>query len=128
MAGFGIKVTGLGKAQQLVSSQGAKTATALDVALFEVANDLFNKSQRLVPVDKGMLRGSGSLSKEAKLGGTEFFVTYGGPAAPYALFVHEDMNAKHDAPTQAKYLEMPFIRARASLKRTIEAKIRQVAR
>ncbi len=128
MGGFGIKVTGLGKAQRFVGSQGAKTATALDIALFEVTNDIFNESQRLVPVDKGMLRGSGSLTKESKLGGTEFFVTYGGPAAPYALYVHEDPNAKHNAPTQAKYLEEPFMKVKGSLKKIIDRKIAQVTR
>ena len=38
-------------------------------------------------------------------GGAEVLITYGGPAAPYAIYVHEITTNQHTPPTQAKFLE-----------------------
>jgi hypothetical protein len=79
--------------------------TALDSALFQEANAIFAKSQRLVPVRYGHLKGSGVV--EGPTNGV-VLIGYGGPAAPYALIVHEDLEAAHKPGRQAKYLEEPF--------------------
>lgn len=61
-------------------------------------------SQFLVPKDTGALHDSARVVVEGSGWLATVSVEYGGPDAPYAWIVHEDMMARHDAPTQAKYL------------------------
>lgn len=64
--------------------------------------------QRYVPVDTGALRSTGSV-KPSVIAGDSVTVEmgFGGPAAPYALIVHERLGAHHPI-GQAKYLEEPL--------------------
>lgn len=63
-------------------------------------------SQRLVPVDTGALRASGHVVLESITDrSVSVAVVYGGAAAPYALIVHENLQAHHPV-GQAKYLEV----------------------
>jgi len=67
--------------------------------------------QDYVPVDTGALRASGYVAPPELLPtGATIELGFGGPAAPYAVFVHEDLT-KHHPVGQAKYLELP-VRAR----------------
>lgn len=68
----------------------------------------FDKSQELVPVDTGDLKDSGYLEVEAFRGNVRVEMGYGRNNFPdYAIFVHENLEARHAAPTQAKFLEQP---------------------
>jgi hypothetical protein len=111
--------------------QTAKKETPLAVAqaVWEEANLIFAKSQRIVPVDTGVLRGSGGVSSPQSMsgGGTYVDIFYGGPAAPYALYVHEIIENYHKAPTQAKYLEQPFMESLNTLQRNIARRIIRIA-
>jgi hypothetical protein len=69
---------------------------------------IFDTSQVLVPVDEGDLKASGYLEVKDKAGGklVEAEIGYGRGGDPhYAVFVHEDLQAYHEPPTQAKFLE-----------------------
>lgn len=72
------------------------------------AEGIMTKSRRLVPVDTGALRASGRVEDPNFETATRVVaeLSYGGSAAPYALYVHEDLNARHSV-GQAKYLEQP---------------------
>jgi hypothetical protein len=86
-------------------------------ALYEEANEAFIISSYLVPLRTGNLLSSGEVRGPFIRGGTraEAEISYGGPSAPYALFVHEippppaqsqgGRSARHDYPTRWKYLE-----------------------
>lgn len=104
----------------------AKTESPLAVAqaIWEEANLIFAKSQTLVPVDTGVLRGSGGVSAPQR-GTSGYYVDifYGGPAAPYALYVHEIIGNYHNPPTQAKYLEEPFVQAIPQIQNNISRRI-----
>lgn len=87
-------------------------------ALYEEANVIFNKSQKLVPVVTGALAGSGRVTvPSVNASGVEVEIGYGGAAAPYAIYVHErlDLNHKYagakNAQAQAKFLEQPVLEA-----------------
>ena len=97
---------------------------AIAQAIWEEANSIFAKSQILVPVDTGVLRGSGGVSAP-QMGNEGYFVDifYGGPAAPYALYVHEIIGNYHNPPTQAKYLEQPLMEAQSTLQQNIKDRI-----
>ena len=100
------------------------TPQAIAQAIWEEANVIFAKSQILVPVDTGVLRGSGGVSAP-QMGNQGYFVDifYGGPAASYALYVHEIIGNYHKPPTQAKYLEQPFMQSLAEIQNNISRRI-----
>jgi hypothetical protein len=106
-----------------------KSPLAVAQAIWEEANLIFAKSQVLVPVDTGVLRGSGGVSAPQK-GTTGYFVDifYGGPAADYAMYVHEIIGNYHKPPTQAKYLEQPFMEALPQIQNNISTRIMQIVR
>ena len=106
-----------------------KSPLAVAKAIYEEANLIFAKSQILVPVDTGVLRGSGGVSAPQQ-GTTGYFVDifYGGPAADYALYVHEIIGNYHKPPTQAKYLEQPFMEALPQIQNNISRRIMHIVR
>ena len=59
------------------------------------------------------------------MGNQGYFVDifYGGPAAPYALYVHEIIGNYHNPPTQAKYLEQPLMESMNGLQERIKGRI-----
>lgn len=79
-------------------------------ALIEEAEEAFVLSSYVVPVRTGVLLASGEVSGPEVVGNKAYaYITYGGPAAPYATFVHElpPSRARHDPPTRWKFLENP---------------------
>lgn len=97
---------------------------AVAQAIWEEANIIFAKSQILVPVDTSALRGSGDVSAPQGTGKLTYVdIYYGGPAAPYALYVHEILRNYHNPPTQAKYLEQPFMESLAQIQNNIARRI-----
>lgn len=64
-----------------------------------VADQILATSQLLVPVDTGFLKSTGKVVKNSI--GT-YSVVY---TAPYAVYVHEIIDNRHNFPTQAKFLE-----------------------
>jgi hypothetical protein len=97
-------------------------------AINDVMSQVFQESQRLVPVDTGMLRASGKFT-HPQLGANQppqAEIEYGGGAVDYALIVHEDLNARHKSPTQAKYLEIPFSRSIGVLQNHIQNKLNEL--
>lgn len=82
--------------------------------MYDVASDVFDESQKQVPVRYGALRGSGTLTVDDGEGQTEITLSYGGASASYALAVHENLAAHHKPPTKAKYLEDPVNAAMSS--------------
>lgn len=61
--------------------------------------------KRRTPVDKGPLRASVHVVGPIRIGRTiRTMIVAGGPAAPYAVFVHEDLEAFHKV-GQAKFIE-----------------------
>ena len=101
----------------------------LEKSLYEEANVIFNESQKLVPVDTGALKTSGFVHAPRRENNRVFVrVTYGGSAAHYALYVHENLYARHTAPTQAKYLETPLYRQLPVIVRNLTIRINHMMR
>ena len=66
---------------------------------------LLRKSQEIVPVDTGTLKASGYTLTWGYGFDAKFTVGY---SAPYAVYVHEDLLAKHKPGQYAKFLERPL--------------------
>lgn len=76
------------------------------------------------PFDTGALRGSGHV-QPTQIVGAELVSTggFGGPAAPYAVIVHEDLAARHPV-GQAKFYERALTEGSRGLAQRLAAGIR----
>lgn len=101
-------------------------ATAyLSGELATTAYEAFDQSQIQVPRRYGILAGSGNVTQTGD-DPVEFTIGYGGPAAGYAFWVHENMQAKHKSPTKAKYLEDPANAAMAKMPGRMDGRVEGV--
>lgn len=119
---IGLQMTGTDKLYDALDKLGMRAPKSLAGALYREANYLMTDAKRETPVDQGPLRASGHVA-EPVIDGTriEVVLGFGGPAGSgnhngqtndkdvgYAVYVHEDLNAKHDD-GKAKYLEDPAL-------------------
>jgi hypothetical protein len=100
-------------AKELIARLEAAPAEAnleLAAALYQEGEAIMRDALPITPIDLGNLRSSAhvDLPKTTGLGQYEVVLGFGGASAPYALYVHENLEARHDAPTQAKFLETPM--------------------
>lgn len=105
-----VKVKNLDLLQHAFILAGKDAPRFAATALREEADEAFLISQTVVPVRYGVLRASGAVTGPFISGARAFaYIAYGGPAAPYAVYVHElpPSRARHDYPTRWKYLENP---------------------
>ena len=123
-ASFTLELFGDKELVNALNAGAENTPQAIAQAIYEEANVIFAKSQVLVPVKTGVLRGSGGVSAP-QMGNQGYFVDifYGGPAASYALYVHEIIGNYHNPPTQAKYLEQPVMEAMSTIQQNIKGRI-----
>ena len=77
---------------------------------------LQRKSQQIVPIDKNNLRPSAFTRSEGKGFKTDVQVGY---TAAYAVYVHENLEARHRPGKSAKYLENPMKQNRDKLLKII---------
>lgn len=85
-------------AEKVAKSMLAKAGDALDQA----ADMILDKADEWVPVKTGRLKASRG---KRRLGwGNKLRVEAGYFGIPYAVYVHENVDAKHAFPTQARFL------------------------
>lgn len=78
------------------------------------------------PVDTGALRATGHVSLPQSDGrSVTVQLGFGGPAAPYAFYVHENLEAHHPIGS-AKYLEIPFRQSMQGFSRRLGQAVRKV--
>ena len=65
------------------------------------------ESQKIVPVEFGVLKNSARTRRESRRYRTVVSVSYN---TDYAVFVHEDLEARHRPGKTAKFLEIPIRR------------------
>jgi hypothetical protein len=92
-------------------------------ALYQEALAIQKVSMRRTPVDTGALRASHETLEPFFDGGeVRVAIAVGGPAAPYALVVHEDLDAHHNV-GEAKFLEKSVLEAAQNLSERLGARI-----
>ena len=128
MATYSFTLDGIDDLQKVLKNLKDQSGEVMGQALYEEANVIFANSQVLVPVDTGVLRCSGGVSAP-QMGTRGYFVDifYGGPAAPYALIVHEIIGNYHNPPTQAKYLERPLMDRVPAIQQNLSKRILHIA-
>lgn len=103
----------------------ARTGTQQGAArgLRLAAEHLLTESRALVPIEEGTLERSGVASVDE--GDLTAAVSYD---QPYAVRQHEELNYRHDAGRQAKYLEQPARAEAGTMLDIIAAQVRRALR
>ena len=106
--GIKIEIVGKDKVVARLKRFGNNAPANVATALYQEAQALIAEAKQITPVDTGALRASGMIQMPTLQGKqVEVRCGFGGPAAPYAVYVHENLEAHHQPPTQAKFLEVP---------------------
>lgn len=121
---FTFELEGAQELRNMLEVSGKDAGKIVGQVITEEANMIFAKALVLTPIDTGALRGSGGVSAPINTPqGIGVDIFFGGPAAPYALYVHEIMYYQHNAPTQAKYLEQPFMERLPNIQQNMARRI-----
>ena len=121
---FTFELEGAQELRNMLEVSGRDAGKVVGQAILEEANMIFAKAMILTPIDTGALRGSGGVSAPINFPqGIGVDIFFGGPAAPYALYVHEILYYKHNAPTQAKFLEQPFMERLPDIQKNMARRI-----
>ena len=121
---FTFEIDGAQELRKMLANSGAEAGKIVGQVILEEANMIFAKAMILTPIDTGALRGSGGVSAPMNTPqGIGVDIFFGGPAAPYALYVHEIMYYKHNSPTQAKFLEQPFMERLPDIQKNMARRI-----
>jgi hypothetical protein len=94
--------------RKLMAMTASTPAVLLQTLVSEAETIMTASKEQYVPVDTGALRASGFVEPPIPTAmGASITLGFGGPSAPYAVIVHEDLTKRHRV-GQAKYLEIPF--------------------
>ena len=89
-----------------------KIPDALGAALYKETQIEATEAKKRTPVDRGPLRASVHAEGPFRRGTMIWTqIVAGGPAAPYAVYVHEDLEAFHKV-GQAKFIESVIMESR----------------
>ena len=125
-----VKISGLPQVKKALKKLGDKGPRVLGGALYREGEGIMGASKgEYVPVVSGNLRASGHVQlPKITSKGASVELGYGGPAAPYALSVHENPNTGKTATGSQvgewKYLESPFKRHLTGMDKRIAADMR----
>jgi hypothetical protein len=110
-----IEITNLADFEKKMNAFPGQVIAEAARVLREEAEEVMTRSKELVPVDTGTLRSTGHVPPTRREGNSvEVDMAYGGPAAGYAVHVHENLKAgiHWSVPgTGPKFLERPYLAA-----------------
>lgn len=109
-----MSVQGVKEIKMALESHQKATERGNKAGLIKAGVFLQKESQEIVPIDKNFLRPSAETIWEGEGFNTVVSVGY---TASYAIYVHEDLEARHKPGKSAKFLEKP---ARTKGKRMAE--------
>ena len=97
-------------------------------AIYQEAQIEMTEAKRRTPVDTDKLRASGRVSPPERKGRSiSVTLSFGGASAPYAIYVHENLEANHANPPfgggQAKFLESVLNESRPYMLQRIAARV-----
>lgn len=99
------RVTGVDQMRRRLQTLARRMPDVVGRALYQEAEIEATEAKRRTPVDTGALRGTIHVTPPThSRSGISVTIAAGGPAAPYAAAVHEDLEAFHKV-GQAKYIE-----------------------
>jgi hypothetical protein len=115
-------VTGAAQITRRLEQLAARMPQELAKAMREELEIESTESKRRTPVDTGALRQSHRVDVNVSNGEVSGTITVGGPAAPYAIDVHENLEAFHPI-GEAKFLENTLNESRPHLSKRIADRV-----
>jgi len=121
-----VRFEGVANLERIYAELGVKAEAAVASALFQEAEVVMKVSKSLVPVDTGVLRGSGHVSLPGRTaGGWSVTFGYGGAAQKYAGIQHDRDDYQHRV-GQAHYLSEPVEAAAPMLEAALIARLKGI--
>ncbi|MBU1067252.1 hypothetical protein KKE60_05665 [Patescibacteria group bacterium] len=108
-----MSVQGVKEIQRALQAHKRGAEKAFRRNLYRAGLFLQRESQKIVPIDKNILRASANTRPEGTGFDVEVVVSYG---TDYALYVHENLEARHKPGRCAKFLEKPLREKRDRIK------------
>lgn len=122
---FELTVKGLNGLRSRLESRAAGAREAMVKAIVLESEIELAEAKRRCPVDTGTLRATGHVV-EPDGNSLRVRIAFGGPAAPYAIYVHENLEAYHAPPTQAKFLESVLLESAPHMASRVAARMRSL--
>lgn len=123
--GLTVVLEGTKELMAVLKRLGTRAPVAAGRALFREAEAIMTSAKGRTPVDTGALQGSGHVElPDVDMTGAQVVLGFGGAAAPYAIFVHEDLTARHTV-GEAKFLEKSVDEARRGMEQRLAADLRR---
>ncbi len=113
-----LNIRKLKQIQAKMKSRSAQAIRKLSIGLYRAGLHLRRASQKIVPVKLGNLKNS-AFTSPAEVVGTRVSVRVG-YTANYALYVHENLDARHKPGKQAKFLEGPMREEAAAMQEILK--------
>lgn len=100
----------------------------LGAALYGIGQKVRLDSMKRTPVDTGALKSSHTVSAPTPTNdGVKVTIGVGGPAADYAVYVHEDLSKRHPN-GEAKFLERAVLNEAATFEQDIATQLKVLLR
>lgn len=117
------EIKGLVELQRRLERIARETPEVLGRALYQEALIEQKESMQRTPVEFGALKAS-HVTRPPEIRGNDISVAIevGGPAAPYAIYVHENLDANHKV-GRAKFLESTIMESRPFLAARVAKRI-----
>jgi hypothetical protein len=123
MPSLELEFKGMDALERNLRALAAEMPDEINVALYQEAEIEMTEAKQRTPVDTGSLRNSGVVQRLDGDAGVR--LGFGGPAADYAVYVHENLEAHH--PTgQAKFLESVLVESAPSLPKRIAERVQRL--
>lgn len=118
-----VTFTGTAALQAALERLARDVPQAVADALRAEAELEMTEAKERTPVDLGNLQGSGHVSEPVIAGNViSVELAFGGPAAPYAVHVHENLEADHPV-GRAKFLESTVMEAAPHMAERVGARV-----
>jgi hypothetical protein len=131
---MGFKVSGFDKAMRGFQNMRDHAESKVREGVNEHTQDVFDETQARVPRKTNALAGTGRIEEKPTVGGKiSSTIWYGEPGEgpgviDYAAAVHEILDAKHDPPTGAKYVEQPLMESAPKAEEKIGGKMKELVK
>ena len=122
MSDVSITVTGFARVQERLAALAEEFGEAVGNAVRAESEIIMTEAKRRTPVLTGALRESGNVTGPD--GDGDVVLGFGGPATPYAVYVHENLEAYHRV-GRAKFLESAVMDALPNLADRVGRRVRR---
>lgn len=115
-----IVVTGIQATVKVLRQKKKADHVGIEEALRKIARAVRDKAKYYCPIEYGPLRKSIVTSVTGTGRNAVFNISCGGPEAPYALYVHEDLTKFHEPPTCAKFMTKALLEVKPRMAKFLQ--------